>query len=110
MHGIKYAEPLLHNSVPFTSSSYMEIGNDMQKHTLTLVAAGLLFSSAALAGGLSFTELDSDGDGTISKAEAAGSATLAPLFGEADSNGDGKLDKDEFAALVQPAEESAPAK
>ncbi len=82
----------------------------MQKRVLTLATTGLFFSAAALAGGLSFTELDSNGDGAISKAEAAGSATLAPLFADADKNGDGQLDKDEFAALVQPTEEPAPAK
>ncbi|HFC53108.1 MAG TPA: EF-hand domain-containing protein [Gammaproteobacteria bacterium] len=82
----------------------------MQKQIFSLATLGLFFSAAALAGGLSFTELDTDGDGAISKAEAAGSATLAPLFADADSNGDGKLDKDEFAALVQPTEGSAPAK
>ncbi len=81
----------------------------MQKRVLTLAAIGLFFSAAAMAGGLSFTELDANGDGTISKDEAASSATLAPLFADADRNADGKLDKDEFAALVQPAEESAPA-
>ncbi len=82
----------------------------MQKQTFVMAAIGLFFSAAALAGGLSFTELDANGDGAISKAEAAGSATLAPLFADADSNADGQLDKDEFAALVQPAEAPAPAK
>ncbi len=81
----------------------------MQKRVLTLATIGLFFSAAALAGGLSFMELDANGDGVISKDEAAGSATLAPLFTEADRNADGNLDKDEFAALVQPAEETAPA-
>ncbi len=82
----------------------------MHKRVLTLAAIGLFFSAAAVAGGLSFTELDANGDGVISKDEAAGSATLAPLFSDADRNADGKLDKDEFAALVKPTEESAPAK
>jgi len=77
----------------------------MYKSVLTLAAAGLFFSAAAMAGGLSFTELDANGDGVISKDEAASSATLAPLFADADRNADGKLDKDEFAALVQPADE-----
>ncbi len=81
----------------------------MQKSILTLITTGLFFSAAAMAGGLSFTELDANGDGVISKDEAASSATLSPLFTDADRNGDGNLDKDEFAALVQPAEESAPA-
>ena len=77
---------------------------------LTLATTGLLFSAAALAGGLSFSELDANSDGNISMDEASGSATLAPLFTDADSNADGNLDKDEFSALVQPApEEPAPA-
>ncbi len=80
----------------------------MQKRVLALATVGLFFSAAALAGGVSFSDLDANGDGTISKDEAAGSSTLAPLFTDADRNADGGLDKDEFAALVQPSEEAAP--
>ena len=44
--------------------------------------------------------LDTDGDGTISKAEAAKMAGLAEGFDKADKNKDGKLDAGEYAAAV----------
>ena len=75
----------------------------MKKIILTLATTGLFFSAVALAEGTSFSSLDANGDGAISKDEAASSEALAPLFTDADSNADGSLDKDEFSALVQPA-------
>jgi Ca2+-binding EF-hand superfamily protein len=45
-------------------------------------------------------ELDLDGDGLVTKAEAARIAGIAERFAKFDANKDGKLDRSEFAALV----------
>lgn len=47
-----------------------------------------------------FVELDADGSGGISKAEAAKLKGLPERFQSADKNKDGKLDKAEFTAVV----------
>ena len=46
-----------------------------------------------------FKALDLDGDGSISKAEAAGNAALVNGFDRADRNRDGKLSRAEYEAL-----------
>lgn len=47
-----------------------------------------------------FMELDADGSGAISKAEAVKLKGLPERFQSADKNKDGKLDKAEFTAVV----------
>src|SRR4051812_43403502 len=46
-----------------------------------------------------FKALDLDGDGAISKAEAAGNAEIVTRFDRADKNRDGKLSRAEFDSL-----------
>src|SRR5512142_1446855 len=48
-----------------------------------------------------FKALDIDGDGAVSKAEAAGNATLITRFDRADRNRDGKLSRKEYEALAR---------
>lgn len=44
-----------------------------------------------------FLKLDRNGDGYVSRAEAAGNGDISRLFSKADVNRDGRLDEDEFA-------------
>ena len=46
-----------------------------------------------------FTELDNDGNGRISRAEAAGSPELLTLFPQLDTNSDGEISGVEFQAV-----------
>ena len=48
----------------------------------------------------SFEELDANGDGAISKQEAAANAGLSQVFDQADANADGSLSADEYKAFV----------
>ena len=43
-----------------------------------------------------FNELDRDGDGSLSRTEAAGNTSLAARFQEVDADGDGKLSRVEY--------------
>ncbi|KAF1014236.1 MAG: hypothetical protein GAK31_03260 [Stenotrophomonas maltophilia] len=52
-------------------------------------------------GGQTWASLDTDGNGTISKAEAQVNAGLAQVFDQADTNKDGELTPDEYKAFVQ---------
>jgi Ca2+-binding EF-hand superfamily protein len=47
-----------------------------------------------------FQQLDGDGDGLITRAEATKIPGVAERFVKFDANKDGKLDRNEFAALV----------
>ncbi|MBK0024979.1 EF-hand domain-containing protein [Stenotrophomonas sp. S48] len=51
-------------------------------------------------GGQTWASIDTDGNGTISKAEAQVNAGLAQVFDQADANKDGELSPDEYKAYV----------
>ncbi len=54
----------------------------------------------------SFAALDRDGNGYISREEAAAAAGLLHYWGRVDTNGDGRLDRAEFSAYETPGEHS----
>ena len=56
-------------------------------------------SSSAGASGETFTKLDSDKDGMVSKKEASKNKDLTGKWDTLDTNKDGKLDQGEFAAF-----------
>ncbi|NIJ67634.1 EF-hand domain-containing protein [Xanthomonas sp. 60] len=73
-------------------------------------AAAAAASSAAGAGqaagqagggGQTWASLDTDGNGTINKAESQANAGLAQVFDQADANKDGELTPDEYKAFVE---------
>ena len=74
------------------------------KTRLILLCSAALLTSAALAddktdtksGGDTFTTLDADGDGKISKEEAATNEHFAATFDRLDGNSDGFVSKREF--------------
>lgn len=57
-------------------------------------------SQQASGGGQTWASVDTDGNGTISKAEAQVNAGLAQVFEQADTNKDGELSPDEYKAYV----------
>ncbi len=59
---------------------------------------------------LAFKKLDLDGDGSISKAEAAGNEKLMNGFDDADKDRDGKLSRSEYENLGSPSAAKARAK
>lgn len=75
-----------------TGVSAGEMGSGMKGHENSGGTAGDGGAST-----MNFTELDQDGDGRISQAEAAAHPGLADQFQRLDSDGDGQLEKGEFA-------------
>ena len=53
--------------------------------------------------GATFESLDTDGDGHISKTEAAANANVAAQFARYDKNGDGYIEKEEVMSSNNPA-------
>ena len=52
----------------------------------------------------SFSQIDADQDGTISKQEASSFSSVEIMFDSADSNKDGALDSTEYEQANKPAE------
>jgi hypothetical protein len=57
--------------------------------------------SAADGQGLSWADLDADGNGNLSRQEAQRHAALSNVFAEADADANGELTADEYRAYVQ---------
>lgn len=67
-------------------------------------------TGAAGGSGETFTKLDSDKDGMVSKKEASRNKDLTSKWDTLDTNKDGKLDQGEFAAFeTAPSSGSSPA-
>lgn len=64
------------------------------KTRLALLSAACVIGAPALAAG--FTDLDRNGDGFVSRSEAAELAGFEAAFAEADDDRDGRLDAGEF--------------
>lgn len=62
---------------------------------------GAAMGGAATGGEMSFSELDQDGDGQISREEAEAHPDLAENFDQYDESGTGALDESEFAAFQE---------
>lgn len=74
------------------------------KRGISVVAAMALASVAGAEGMPPFEEVDRDGDGYISMAEAAEIDGLPELFPILDEDGDGRLTRQEYEAVKDPAE------
>jgi len=57
-------------------------------------------TSTASTGKKSWSDLDTDKNGTLSKSEAAAVESLSKAFSTADANADGQLTTDEYKAYV----------
>ncbi|TAK87127.1 MAG: EF-hand domain-containing protein [Betaproteobacteria bacterium] len=68
---------------------------------LVLSASALAVASAYADRTAAFKGLDIDGDGLVSKAEAAGNAEVTGAFDRADRNRDGKLSVAEYERYTQ---------
>jgi hypothetical protein len=77
------------------------------KHLMALASGLILATGLAFAGGdkASFDDLDKDGNGAISRTEAAEHEKVASSFDDADTNGDGQLSESEFSAVKSEKEE-----
>ena len=60
--------------------------------------AGTSMPTEKQAGG-EFNTLDKDGDGSISKSEAAGAREVSKNFSRLDKNRDGKIDRTEYGGM-----------
>ncbi|MDQ2703078.1 MAG: EF-hand domain-containing protein [Pseudomonadota bacterium] len=88
--------------------------------TLSLIAAPLAFAQDAPpvqdptttaaepeeAGKITWSELDADGDGALSKTEAAPVTELSMAFDSADTDKNGTLTSDEYKAYKSGAQET----
>jgi hypothetical protein len=57
-------------------------------------------AAVANGGGQTWASVDTDGDGSISKAESQANAGLAQVFDAADGNKDGKLTQEEYRTFA----------
>ena len=57
-------------------------------------------AQSATQGKQGWADVDTDGDGAISKQEATANAGLSQVFDQADANADGSLSADEYKAFV----------
>jgi hypothetical protein len=90
-------------------SSYADTSNSKDKGKMERKGNSSAGSTAPAAqaaldtvGEQRFKALDIDGDGAISKAEAAGNADLVQGFDRADRNRDGKLSRAEYDSIGKP--------
>lgn len=74
-----------------------------------LIISGAMVTTLGFAGSLIageseyFTQLDVDGDGTLSMEEASADPILKDSWANADANQDGKLERAEFSAFEMKA-------
>lgn len=64
--------------------------------------------SAATGSNQSWSDLDIDGNGTLSLQEAQANSGLVQIFEHADSNADGQLSTDEYKAYVETQQSATP--
>jgi hypothetical protein len=57
-------------------------------------------ATAGKSGDQSWASLDADGNGSLSKSEAASHTALAQVYDQADTNADGQLSADEYRAFI----------
>ncbi|WP_454832264.1 EF-hand domain-containing protein [Pseudoxanthomonas wuyuanensis] len=57
--------------------------------------------SSGSAGQQGWADLDTNGDGMISKQESAANAGLSQIFDQADADADGSLTQDEYKSFVE---------
>lgn len=69
----------------------------MMRNVIAALFGLTLASGAAMAAGKSFSELDKDDSGALSRAEAAAAAVD---FAKADADGNGKVSKSEYKSVV----------
>ena len=62
--------------------------------------AAMAQTTTAAGSGQSWASLDTNGDGNLSKDEAASHSTLASLFGQVDTDADGQLTAQEYNAYL----------
>ncbi|WP_372016312.1 EF-hand domain-containing protein [Pseudoxanthomonas sp. 10H] len=64
--------------------------------------------STAGGQGLSWADLDADGNGTLSKQEAQRHAGLSNVYADADADANGELTADEYRGFVQKRQATTP--
>ncbi|MEC4090816.1 MULTISPECIES: EF-hand domain-containing protein [Pseudoalteromonas] len=83
--------------MPKNLNTLTSIYEELDMYKLMLSTILMAASIGAHAADSSFSTFDTNGDGYISKSEAAGSDTLMVIFEKLDTNGDGKLSEQEFS-------------
>lgn len=67
----------------------------MKTRLTSLILSSLFVTGVAVAGSVDFDKLDQDGNGALTRAEAAANPAVLAKFDDADANGDGELSKKE---------------
>jgi len=98
--GVALAMPMAFAQDPTASDTQAPPTTDAATTTQSYAQDATAEAPQAQQGQVTWADLDADGDGKLSQAEAAGLEGLAQVFSEVDADGDGFITPEEYRDFV----------